>query len=80
MFLANNANFFLCAALITRFYRSLELLLMSKTDLNWIKDLVQTVINPDDLKVLEAADGSLDLMIGLEGLKEPTVAIGCELE
>lgn len=53
---------------------------MSKTDLNGIKDLVQTVINPDDLQVLEAADGSLDFMVGLEGLKKPTISIGCEFK
>ena len=53
---------------------------MSKADLNRVKNLVESIVNADDLDVLELCELSLHHLIAPNRLKESTVAVGRELQ
>ena len=69
VFFNNHSDFLLSTALGARFERSLKLLLVCEANMDWIKHLVEAIVHADDLQVLEIRDGSLNLLVCLEGFK-----------
>ena len=48
---------------------------MSKAYLYGIKDLVNSIVNADDLNVVQGTDEPLDLSISFQGIEQGSVAI-----
>ena len=78
IFLADNTDLFACVTLSASFQCSVQLVLMSEADLDWVKNLVQDVVNTNDLNILEAADSSLDFLVSLDSFKECAISIRCK--
>ena len=53
---------------------------MCKADLDWVKHLVQRVVNTNDLDVLKLANLTLNTLVRSQCLKESTIAVRCQLE
>ena len=53
---------------------------MSETYLDWIKDLVDSVVNANDLNVIQGTDEPLDLSVGFQRIEQGSVAVWRQFE
>ena len=53
---------------------------MSEAYLDWVKDLVDSIVNANDLYVIQGTDEPLDLSVGFQRIEQGSVAVWRQFE